>query len=83
MIVCGLPELTTLTSFGDISNAPGVGAIIVMVAVVAPPTASSTFRVTVPAVTFAGKVTTTGDPFQIPFPAVVLNPFDGSVEVVI
>ena len=66
------------------------GASIVMVAVAVPPTASSTFSVTSPAVTFAGKVTIIGVPFvvlvfagfQTPMPAVVLNAFDGSVEVV-
>ncbi len=64
---------------------------IVMVAEVVPPTESNTFSVTVPAVTLAGNVTVMGVPlvvavlaaFQSPFPAVVLNAFDGSVEVVI
>ena len=83
MTVCGLPELTMLTRFGDISSGPGVGPIIVMVAVAVAPRESNTFRVTVPAATFAGKVTTTGDPVQRPTPAVVLKALDGSVEVVI
>lgn len=63
---------------------------IVMVAEVVPPTESKTFSVTVPAVTFAGNVTVMGVPSVVPvlaashspFPAVVLNALDGSVEVV-
>ena len=88
--VCGLPELTTLTMFGDINSAPGVGASIVIVALVVVPKESNTFSVTEPAVTFAGKVTVMGVPlvvlvfagFQSPVPGVVLKAFDGSVEVV-
>ena len=89
--VCMLPELTTLTMFGDMSSAAGVGASIVIVAVVVFPKESNTFSVTSPAVTFAGKVTVMGVPFVVlvfaavhtPFPNVVLKALEGSLEVVI
>ena len=59
-------ELTALTMFGDMRSTAAGGADIVIVAVVVVPNESNTFNVTGPAATFAGKVTFTDEPFQIP-----------------
>jgi hypothetical protein len=77
------PWLTTLTTFGDIMSAlPPPGPSIVIAALVVPPTESRTFKVTVPAATFAGKLTVIGVPFHMPSPGALSKAFDGSVEVV-
>ena len=80
---CASAELTTVTNAGNIFSAAGGGASIVMVAVVVAPRESNTFSVTVPAVTPAGKVTTTGVPIQSPSPGPESKAFEGSLEVVI
>jgi len=94
--VCELPELTTLTMFGDMCSAAAGGAIIVMLAEAVFPKESNTVRVTgaAPAVTFAGNVTIIGVPLGV-LPEVVwsqtpaagvplaLKAFEGSLDVVI